>query len=75
MSEQPLELVGRFFEATDRHSQVLDNPRSIAEALESDELDPAGEEAFSLRKEVIWRAANLGCTAGTWRWHGHGTTS
>ena len=63
---QPLELVRRFFEATDRaFAGYWDNPRSIAEALESDDLDPAGEEAFSLLDpNVVWRAGDFGVYRG-----------
>ena len=66
MSEQPLELVRRFFEATDRaFAGYWDNPRSIAEALEADDLDPAGEEAFSLLDpNVVWRAGDFGVYRG-----------
>ncbi len=75
MSPEDVELVRRFWDAIQRSFDVYwQDPRPIAEALESGDLTPEQRDSFRyVSPEIIWRPAflaeerrGLKEMAGTW---------
>jgi ketosteroid isomerase-like protein len=64
MSQENVELVRRFMEAIERAFDAYwKNPRSIAAAIEADDLWPEWSEVFGyLQAQVEWKSAFLGRT-------------
>jgi len=64
MSQENVEIVRRFIDATQRFFEAYwDNPRSIAEAVEADDLWPEYREALTyVHSEVEWKTVFLGET-------------
>ena len=61
-----MELVRRFFEASERSLKTYwDNPRSLAEAVRANDLDPEAEEMWTmLDPDVVWNTDGLGTFRG-----------
>ena len=66
MSEENVEIVRRFFDATERAmSSYWRDPRSITEAYEADDLTAEGEEALSFFDPgIVWKAGGFGTFQG-----------
>jgi ketosteroid isomerase-like protein len=66
MSQENVEIVRRFFEATERAmSSYWRDPRSITEAYEADDLTAEGEEALSFFDPgIVWKAGGFGTFQG-----------
>ena len=66
MSEENVEIVRRFFDATERSmSSYWRDPRSITEAYEADDLTTEGEEALSFFDPgIVWKAGGFGTFQG-----------
>lgn len=66
MSNEKVELVRRFFEATERMiASYWKNPRSLAEAVRADEVVPEAEEAWKLLDSgFVWNTAGFGIYRG-----------
>jgi ketosteroid isomerase-like protein len=64
MSQENVEMVGRFMDAIERaFSAYWQDPRSIATALEANDLWPEWAEAFEyVHPEIEWRTTFLGGT-------------
>ena len=64
MSQENVEIVRRFLHATRRFFDAyLEDPRSIAAALEADDLWPEYREAITyVHPEVVWKTVFLGQT-------------
>ena len=67
MSQENVEVVQRFFEANERALKAhWENPRSLADAVRDEDLDPEAREAWGLlHPEVVWNTSEFGT------YHGH----
>ncbi len=66
MSQENVEIVRRFFEASERSLKAYwKKPRSLAEALKADDLDHETEEMWKLlHPDVVWNTDGLGTFRG-----------
>ena len=65
MSEENVETVRRFYEALERAVIAYWNPRSIADALSDDDLDPDAMATFGLlAPDIVWSAGPFGTYQG-----------
>ena len=66
MSQENVEIVRRFFEASERFLKAYwKKPRSLAEALKANDLDHETEEMWKLvHPDVVWNTDGLGTFRG-----------
>src|SRR4051794_28088896 len=66
MSQENVEIVQRFFEASDRATEAYwRNPRSIADSMKAGDLDPEAEELWALvHPEAVWNTGPFGIYRG-----------
>jgi ketosteroid isomerase-like protein len=66
MSQENVEIVRGFFDATERAiAAYWENPRSLGDAMKTDDLDPESKDAWkSLHPDVVWNTGDFGTYRG-----------